>query len=316
MARQPDRAEPVEEGPGGEFARLRAAILTGVLLALAAVLVLYALVMVWPPAPAPPVAGPATGATTTTTPAAGTTTTTATTIAVRSAPNPPVPFFGWSFTIEREARLFLVVALSGALGGLIYALRSLAWYAGNRTLKYSWLLTYPLQPVVGAALATITYVVARGGLIVVTTQASSDVVNPFGFAAIAGLVGLFTSQAAEWLKRIFEQIFTPAMKGKDAAVEITALTPAEGREGDSVTIQGTGFVDVLAVTFFGGVDATGATRVSDTEIRVTVPKGARDGPITVRTSAGTATSKQSFRILAAEKPPEERQPPEDNKGGT
>jgi hypothetical protein len=205
---------------------------------------------------------------------------------------------------EREARLFLVVALAGALGGLVYALRSLAWYTGNRNLKYSWLLTYPLQPVVGAALATITYVVARGGLIVVTTQSSSDTVNPFGFAAIGGLVGLFSSQAAEWLKRIFEQVFTAAPKGKDAAVEITSFDPVEGAVGTLVVIQGTGFTGVQTVTFGGGVEVASVTQASDTELRVMVPEGAKTGPITVTTPAGTGTSTRAFTVL----PPEEEPP--------
>jgi hypothetical protein len=288
-------------GPGGENATLRAAGLTGTLLALAAVLVLYLLVAVWPPAPPPQVAV----ATTTPTTAPGAPgTTPPTTIAVVSAPNDPVQLFGWTVRFEREARLFLVVALAGALGGLVYALRSLAWYTGNRNLKYSWLLTYPLQPVVGAALATITYVVARGGLIVVTTQSSSDTVNPFGFAAIGGLVGLFSSQAAEWLKRIFEQVFTAAPKGKDAAVEITSFDPVEGAVGTLVVIQGTGFTGVQTVTFGGGVEVASVTQASDTELQVMVPEGAKTGPITVTTPAGTGTSTRAFTVL----PPEEEPP--------
>ena len=276
---------------GRETATLRAAGVTGTFLALAAIVVLYVLVAVWPPAPAP-AAAPAT-----TTTAAGQATT-PTTIVVQGAPNPPVRLFGLDVQLEREARLFLVVALAGTLGGLVYALRSLAWYTGNRNLKYSWLLTYLLQPVVGAALATITYVVARGGLIVVTTQASSDTVNPFGFAAIGGLVGLFSNQAAEWLKRIFEQVFTAAPKGKDAAVEITAFDPAEGAAGTLVVIQGTGFTGVQTVTF-GGVEATGVTQATDTELRVVVPDGARAGPspITVTSPLGTATSTRAFTVL-------------------
>ena len=290
-----------EVGPGGENASLRAAWITGTLLALAAVLVLYLLVAVWPPAPPPQVAV----ATTTPTTAPGAPgTTPPTTIAVVSAPNDPVQLFGWTVRFEREARLFLVVALAGALGGLVYALRSLAWYTGNRNLKYSWLLTYPLQPVVGAALATITYVVARGGLIVVTTQSSSDTVNPFGFAAIGGLVGLFSSQAAEWLKRIFEQVFTAAPKGKDAAVEITSFDPVEGAVGTLVAIQGTGFTGVQTVTFGGGVEVASVTQASDTELRVMVPEGAKTGPITVTTPAGTGTSTRAFTVL----PPEEEPP--------
>jgi hypothetical protein len=299
MASQPDPGSD-DVGHGGENATLRAAGITGTLLALAAVLVLYLLVAVWPPAPPPPVAA-TTGGPTTTTAAGGSTT--PTTIAVQVAPNPPVQLLWWSLRVEREARLFLVVALAGALGGLVYALRSLAWYTGNRNLKYSWLLTYPLQPVVGAALATITYVVARGGLIVVTTQTSSDTVNPFGFAAIGGLVGLFSNQAAEWLKRIFEQVFTAAPKGKDAAVEVTTFDPVEGQAGTLVVIRGTGFAGVQTVTFGGGVEVTGVTGASDTELRVTVPEGARTGPITVTTPAGTGTSTRAFTVLPPEQEP-------------
>src|SRR6266540_3307662 len=265
-AKRPAGQARAKDGPGSGYASLMWAGVTGTLLALAAILVLYVMVAVWPAQPPPPVAAATTPATTA--PPAGETTT-ATTIAVQTAPNPPVHLFGGSFKFEREARLFLVVALAGALGGLVYSLRSLAWYAGNRNLKYSWLLTYPLQPVVSAALATITYVVARGGLIVVTTQTSSDVVNPFGFAAIGALVGLFSSQAAEWLKRIFEQVFTAAMKGKDAAVEATL------------------------------------TQASDTELKVTVPKDAKAGPITVKTPAGTATSAQRFTLVSPEGDQEE-----------
>jgi len=49
---------------GGENATLRAAGITGTLLALAAILVLYLLVAVWPSAPLPPVAAATTPATT------------------------------------------------------------------------------------------------------------------------------------------------------------------------------------------------------------------------------------------------------------
>jgi hypothetical protein len=213
--------------PGGENATVRAAVVTGTLLALAALVVLYVLIQVWPPAPPPPLGEPATTTTGPTATTAPTTTTAAgavstTTIVVQAAPNPPVRLLWARLKVDREARLFVVVALAGALGGLVYALRSLAWYAGNRNLKYSWMMTYYLQPIVGAGLATITYVVLRGGLILVTTQSSADVTNPFGFAAFGALVGLFSAQAAEWLKRVFEQVFVQPMKGKDPAIEVPA----------------------------------------------------------------------------------------------
>jgi hypothetical protein len=49
---------------------------------------------------------------------------------------------GWlwlEFPIWVEQRLFLIVILAGALGATVHALRSLAWYIGNRQLVYSWL---------------------------------------------------------------------------------------------------------------------------------------------------------------------------------
>jgi hypothetical protein len=287
--------------PGGENATVRAAVVTGVLLALSALLVLYLLVQVWPPAPPPALSGAGTP-TATTTPAGQVPTTT---VVVQAAPNPPIRLFGARLGVDREVRLFIVVALAGALGGLVYALRSLTWYAGNRNLKYSWMMTYYLQPIVGAGLATITYVVLRGGLVVVTTQASPDVVNPFGFAAFGALVGMFSAQAAEWLKRIFEQVFTTAPKGKDPAIEvrITDVQPAQAPVGTEVIVTGTGLADVQRVTF-GGVEAPNLRKVSATELRVTVPDGAVDGLITVHSPAGTADSPRPFTVgeLATQPP--------------
>jgi hypothetical protein len=303
---------------GDETARLRDAGLAGILLVLVVLLAIYALVAFWPPAPPPPLAeaAPTTTTTpepTTTTPRPTTTTsgettggagtatpgniTTTTTVVIEQASNPPVHFLGWTFQVRREARLFLVVALTGALGGLVHALRSLAWYTGNRNLKYSWLLTYPLQPFIGAALATITYVVLRGGLVVVSSQASADVANPFGFAAFAGLVGLFSVQATEWLKRVFEQVFAPAPQGKDPAMEprIAEFDPRHGPVGTVVTITGSGLSNLQAV-MFNKVAATNVSRVSDTEVRAVVPEGATSGVITVVTAARPLDSPEPFEV--------------------
>jgi hypothetical protein len=330
QARAAPAVDPESGEPGGENATVRAAVVTGTVLALAALVVLYVLVQVWPPAPPPPLGEPATttaGPSATTAPATTTapaSTTAAgevspTTIVVQAAPNPPVRLLWARLQVDREARLFVVVALAGALGGLVYALRSLAWYAGNRNLKYSWMMTYYLQPIVGAGLATITYVVLRGGLVLVTTQSSPDVTNPFGFAAFGALVGLFSSQAAEWLKRVFEQIFAQPMKGKDPAIEVRVVDvqPAQAPAGTEIVIAGTGFADVDTVSF-GGVATSDVRKISDTELRVTVPEGAASGPVTVRGPAGTVQGPKPFTVgplldQSAEEegePPGEEPPPE------
>src|SRR5437867_2791100 len=92
--RDTGEAKPATDGttgakePGGENASLRAAGIIGVLLAVAAVLVLYALVAIWPPAPPPALTGGTTATTGGTTATTGGTTT-GTTIVVQPAPNPP-----------------------------------------------------------------------------------------------------------------------------------------------------------------------------------------------------------------------------------
>jgi len=121
--------------------------------------------------------------------------------------------FGHAFVLDQDQRLFCVVALAGALGGLLHSMRSLYWYVGNRALKRSWLTMYLCLPFIGSAMAVVFYIVLRGGL--VPAQGGPGAVNVFGFAAVAALVGLFSPQAAEKLKQIFNTLLTPAEAGKD-----------------------------------------------------------------------------------------------------
>jgi hypothetical protein len=148
-----------------------------------------------------------------------------------------------------DERLLLLVLLCGALGGLVHALRSYYWYVGNRDLRRSWLLMYGLLPIVGALLAAIVYFLLRGGLV---TGAGVPEANPFGFAALAALTGLFTSQAAEKLKEVFTVLLARAEKGKDqyeqaVGPEISKLDPATVRlteisaSGLGLEISGKGF---------------------------------------------------------------------------
>jgi RHS repeat-associated protein len=77
---------------------------------------------------------------------------------------------------------------------------------------------------------------------------------------------------------------------------ITGFAPAFGQVGDLVTITGTHFVNIQAVTF-NGTSAPGFSVNSSTSITVAVPLGATTGPLAVTTSAGTATSAESFVVL-------------------
>jgi hypothetical protein len=268
-------------------------VLTAAVLLSLTLVLLYGFIQFWPPAPAATTGAASTTTRTTTAggqPSVGTT--------GQADVEPSVPFFGMSLTLSREGRLFVIVLLAGALGGIVHSLRSLYWYVGNRNLRYSWLLMYATLPITGAALALIAYVVLRGGL--TTTFASSQDISPFGMAAVAALVGLFSRETAEKLKSVFETLLAPAEKGKDQAVpvQIQGIDPTEGPIGSDITITGMGLAAATAVQF-GGVRAT-PTVISDTELRVQVPEGATSGPVGVVTPTGMATSTNAFVPAAAQ----------------
>jgi len=126
-----------------------------------------------------------------------------------------VHMFGISRNVSTEIRFFAIVAIAGALGGVMHSTRSLAWYVGHKDLKWRWVPYYVVTIVLGAGLASVFYLVVRGGLF--GGQASSADVNPYGFAAVAALVGLFTEQALVMLKNVAAEVFAPSEQGKDSA---------------------------------------------------------------------------------------------------
>ncbi|MEI6171877.1 MAG: hypothetical protein WCQ45_05320 [bacterium] len=146
-------------------------------------LALYAIVALWPDAGAP-------GA---------------------EAPGPT--FLIWPFTRGSEQATLLLVFFAGVLGALVHALRSFYWYVGHRKLIVSWVAMYFLLPLVGGALGFLFYLVFRGGLLQGT--ATGDV-NSIGFAAVSGLVGMFSEQAIRKLKDVAETLFAKTKPGMDS----------------------------------------------------------------------------------------------------
>jgi hypothetical protein len=109
------------------------------------------------------------------------------------------------FYLSLESSLLALVVLSGALGSYIHAATSFADYIGNRQLFGSWTWWYLLRPFVGVALALIVYFAVRGGLVGASTGANA--LSPFGVAAITGLAGMFSKQATDKLREVFENLF-------------------------------------------------------------------------------------------------------------
>jgi len=131
-------------------------------------------------------------------------------IYVDVAPSPTWWFFGWHWQITEELRFLLMVLLTGALGSSIFALKSFADYLGDEKLLESWFTFYLIQPVEGAGIAFVFYVVVRGGFFA-GTSTDLKTVNMFGVCAIAALTGMFSDTAFQKLNELFDSMF----KSKD-----------------------------------------------------------------------------------------------------
>jgi len=250
----------VADGPGDKAVPAKGIIAVAVLLVVIAAALLWGIISFWPVVPA-------------------------------TASDATLPAMSGS-----EIRLFIVVILLGALGGVLHSLRSFYWYVGNRNLKMSWLLMYFLLPLIGASLAVVFYVVRRGGLI--SPTAGNNAVSPYGFAAVAALVGLFSPQAADKLKQVFETLFTTAERGKDhtppSTIVIDRFVPEQGAIGTPVTITGRGFAAAKSLRF--GAVAAQFQATSDTRITTTVPQNAATGRITISDDGTPVSSDKDFTI--------------------
>ena len=205
-------------------------------------------------------------------------------------------WFRWHGVMADETQLFIIVLAAGALGGLAHSVRSFYWYVGNRNLHSSWTLMYLALPLTGSGMALLTYLVLRGGL--TTSFSTTDNVNPYGIAAISALAGLFSREAVEKLKAVFEVLLSPAEKGKDSLTGTTTIdkiTPPEGAVGDLIKVSGTGLSLITQVRFGGGVSVA-VLSSSESEVTTEVPAEAVTGPLKLIGPAGAWTSRDPFTV--------------------
>jgi hypothetical protein len=197
-----------------------------------------------------------------------------------------VHLFSFAWRPTPEVVLLLLVAFSSALGGSLHATISFTDYVGNRRLATSWIWWYVLRVHLGTALAVLFYFALRGGLFSANTP--TNVINPFGIAALAGLVGLFHKQATDKLRELFDTMFRTAPgQGDDqrgdsivnphpvmGGVEPTRV-PSDGSKL-TVHVRGEGFIPQSVVRVGRTRDARGpfiqrrSRFVSPTELEVTL----------------------------------------------
>lgn len=148
-----------------------------------------------------------------------------------------------------DERLLLLVIVAGMLGAFVHGATSLADYLGNNAFNRSWTWFYLLRPAIGMSLALVFYFAIRGGFLS-TTGGAKDI-NPYGIAALAGMVGMFSKQATDKLSEIFSTLFRTAgdvkradkLNGAAGAIQLDPPSAVAGGEAFTLNVNGTGFVN-------------------------------------------------------------------------
>ena len=122
---------------------------------------------------------------------------------------------GATTELSPDVWLLAMVMVSGAVGSFIHAGTSFADFVGNRQATKSWTIWYVLRPLIGSALAFVMYVALRGGLL--TSDVANKAINVYGFASIGALSGLFSKQATDKLKEVFDTLFRTASAEGDGS---------------------------------------------------------------------------------------------------
>lgn len=191
-------------------------------------------------------------------------------------------FLFWGpFKPAPDIRLFITVLAAGALGSLIHSLTSFSDYVGNRLLGRSWIWWLLLRAPIGAALALLFYLVLRGGLIVPalpnggSTANTSQLLNPYGVAAISAMAGMFSRQATDKLRELFDTLFRtrePVDRADPLSEKVPTIMSTEpaklvmGVETKSLSVTGRSFQPNCSATING--ETREVERVNDVLVKV------------------------------------------------
>ena len=165
----------------------------------------------------------------------------------------PISVMGRCWQTTFDERLLMLVIVAGILGAFVHGATSLADYIGNNSFSKSWTWFYLLRPAIGMSLALVFYFVIRGGFL--STTGGAQDINPYGIAALSGLVGMFSKQATDKLSEVFATLFRsapgrgdakrqhPLTQATIALIQIDPVSVIAGGDAFKLTVSGAGFVD-------------------------------------------------------------------------
>ena len=149
-----------------------------------------------------------------------------------------VTVFGLRWRPNPDVALLTMVALAAGVGGLARATVSIADYAWNPSASFDRVVMHLLYALAGVALAVMLYFAIRGAFI------TTNELNPYGIAALSGLVGLFADQAVGKLRQVFDAMFRPDPGAARPPPALHAVAPDALKVGDTAVeldLLGQGF---------------------------------------------------------------------------
>ena len=202
--------------------------------------------------------------------------------------------------ITLELRLILLVLFVGGLSACVSGLKSLADYIGEKKLDSSWYWFYYAEPFIGSGLAFIFYLVARGGFLA-GTNADIKAVNPFGFVAVAALVGMYSDAAFRKLNEIFDTLFEAkdTRSGKLSDLTVTSGSPLPpATPGSAYTFNFEAKGGKPAYTWTAVSNPPGGLTLSPLGVLTGTPTAAvTDAKFTIQVADSTgATATKEFKL--------------------
>lgn len=189
-----------------------------------------------------------------------------------------------------DERLLLLVIVAGILGAFVHGATSLADFVGNNNFNKSWTWFYLLRPAIGMCLALVFYFVIRGGFL--STTGGAQDINPYGIAALAGLVGMFSKQATDKLSEVFGTLFRSAPGEGDAkrkgalkpetsaTIQLEPSSAVAGGGDFKLTVLGSGFTNGAAIHVNDEPQTT--TFESSTKLSAQIAKEKIANPVTLK----------------------------------
>jgi hypothetical protein len=102
----------------------------------------------------------------------------------------------------------LVTMFAGGIGGSVSAILAYLRHAAEAgDFEREYLPWYFARPLLGLLLGLITFFLVKGGLLMTLPRTEGADFNNYGLAAIGSLVGLFSKNAVEKLREVFDVVF-------------------------------------------------------------------------------------------------------------